>query len=83
MLTGMMPLKLAYVANILILVPIGVPTVFRLLPIDQGRFAESERWRILVGALWAGILVLSVLGSFSRCASAPCCCFKSPTSRSS
>jgi hypothetical protein len=64
MLAGMMPLKLAYATNISILVPIGVPTVFRLFPTDQGRFAESEGWRILVGALWTGILVLSVLGLF-------------------
>jgi hypothetical protein len=58
-------LQLAYCANIVLLVPIAVPTVFRLFPTDQGRFQESQGWRVLVGALWSGILVLSILGLFN------------------
>jgi hypothetical protein len=60
----MQPAVFAYVANIVILIPIAVPTVFRLFPTDQGRFQESAGWRILVGGLWTGILVLSILGLF-------------------
>lgn len=55
-------LHFAYWANIAILTPIAAPTVFRLFPTDQARFAESAGWRVLVGALWSGILVLSILG---------------------
>jgi hypothetical protein len=58
----MQPIVFAYIANIVILVPIAVPTVFRSFPTDQGRFVESAGWRILVGGLWSGILVLSILG---------------------
>jgi hypothetical protein len=59
-------LKIAYVANILILVPVcwgmffggGVATVF------EGRVDESEGLRLLVGSLWAAILFASVAGLF-------------------
>ena len=57
-------LYFAYWANIALLVPIAMPTVFRLLPTDQARFEESAGWRVLVGSLWFAILVLSVLGLF-------------------
>ena len=57
-------LYFAYWANIALLVPIAMPTVFRLLPTDQARFEESAGWRVLVGSLWFPILVLSVLGLF-------------------
>lgn len=60
----MQPLAYAYLANVLLLVPVAVPTLFRLLPLDQGRFAESAGWRVLVGALWSAILCLSILGVF-------------------
>jgi len=46
--------------NVAILTPIAAPTVFRLFPTDQGRFAESAGWRVLVGALWSAIPVLSL-----------------------
>lgn len=57
-------LKLAYAANILILVPVcwgmffgsGVASVF------QGQVAESAGLRLLVGSLWAGILLASIAG---------------------
>ena len=61
-LAGMTALRLAYLANVLILLPIAIPTLLRLFETAQGRFDESAGWRILVGALWTGILVLSLLG---------------------
>jgi hypothetical protein len=60
----MQPLTFAYWANIAILAPIAAPTVFRLFPTDQPGFAESGGWRVLVGAPWSAILILSVLGLF-------------------
>jgi hypothetical protein len=61
-LSWMTALRLAYLANVLILLPIALPTLLRLHDAAQGRFDESAGWRILVGALWTGILVLSLLG---------------------
>lgn len=57
-------LRLAYAANILILVPVcwamfavrGVQAVF------QGAVAESAGLRLLVGSLWAAILLASLAG---------------------
>jgi len=60
----MVALKIAYLINVLVLIPIALPTVFRLFPTDQARFEESGGWRILTGSLWTGILILSVLGLF-------------------
>jgi len=57
-------LQLAYVVNIVVLLPIVMATIFRIFPADEGRFDESEGWRLLVGGLWTGIVVLSVLGLF-------------------
>jgi hypothetical protein len=51
----MSALRLAYVANIVILVPIAVPTVFRLFPTDQGAFVESAGWRVLIGGVWLAV----------------------------
>ena len=61
----MQVLTFAYWANIVILVPIAVPTIFRIFPTDEGRMEESRGWRALVGSLWTAILVLSVLGLFA------------------
>ncbi len=61
----MQVLTFAYWANIVILVPIAVPTIFRIFPTDEGRMDESQGWRVLVGSLWTAILVLSVLGLFA------------------
>ncbi len=66
-------LRLAYAANILILVPVcwamffgqGVVSVF------QGTVAESAGLRLLVGSLWAAILAGSVAGLFAPAFFAP------------
>lgn len=57
-----LPLQLAYAANLLILLPIAVPTLLGLWDTAQDRFAESAGWRALVGALWTAILLGSALG---------------------
>lgn len=57
-------LRIAYVANILILLPVcwamfvgsGVESVF------QGTVAESSGLRLLVGSLWSAILIASIAG---------------------
>lgn len=64
MLEGPNLLRLAYAANIFILVPVvwsmffsgGTDTVF------QGRVTDSEGLRFLVGSLWLAILLCSVAG---------------------
>mgnify|MGYP000520596975 CR=1 FL=1 len=56
------PLQLAYAANLIILLPIAVPTLLGLWDTAQHRFDESAGWRVLVGALWTAILVGSALG---------------------
>jgi hypothetical protein len=58
-------LRLAYAFNLLVLLPIAVPTLLRLYPTDQGKFEESAGWRVLAGALWTAILVLSALGLYA------------------
>lgn len=67
MFTGAGLLRLAYAANILILVPIcwnmffgsGVASVF------EGKVTESAGLRLLVGSLWLAILVGSAAGLFA------------------
>ncbi len=57
-------LKVAYFANIVILVPVcwtmfaggGVASVF------EGRVTESDGLRLMVGSVWAAILLASVAG---------------------
>lgn len=58
-------LQAAYAANMMILVPIAIPTVLKLYPTDQGKFDESAGWRVLAGSLWTGIMILSLLGFLS------------------
>lgn len=58
----MTAIQIAYLANIALLLPIAVPTMLRLYHTDQAKFPESAGWRVLVGALWTAILVLSALG---------------------
>jgi hypothetical protein len=63
-MTNLNLLRLAYVANIVILVPVvhamlfgrGVEAVF------EGRVEESAGLRLMVGSLWAAILLASVFG---------------------
>jgi hypothetical protein len=55
-------LQIAYAANLAILLPIAVPTILRSYRTDQGCFAESAGWRVLVGSLWTAIMILSALG---------------------
>lgn len=55
-------MRFAYLLNICILVPIALTTLFGWSDGAQGRFAESAGWRVLVGALWTAILLLSLLG---------------------
>ena len=50
-------------ANILILVPVGFGTLLMPSVTDQGAFAESAGWRMLVGSLCLAILACSVLGA--------------------
>ena len=55
-------LRFAYLANIIILVPVALPTLLGVGDTAQGRFAESAGYRQLVGALWTAILLCSLLG---------------------
>jgi len=54
-----------YIANIVILVPVVLGTLFNFFPISGGHFPESAGWRLLVGSLWASILVGSIFGIFN------------------
>lgn len=57
-------LLLPNIANIVILVPVGLGSLFNLFLVSRGQFPESAGWRTLVGSLWTAILVGSVLGLF-------------------
>jgi hypothetical protein len=57
-------LLLPYIANIVILAPVGLGSLFNLFQVSRGHFPESAGWRTLVGSLWTAILVGSVLGLF-------------------
>ena len=54
-----------FCANILILVPIALGALWKPALTDQGAFAESAGWRMLVGSLWTAILACSVVGAVS------------------
>ncbi|PZU96004.1 MAG: hypothetical protein DCE90_11285 [Pseudanabaena sp.] len=54
-----------YIANIIILVPVAMGTLFNLFPVADGHFPESAGWRLLVGSLWTAILAGSVMGLFN------------------
>lgn len=64
----MNPLLLPYIFNIIVLIPIGLMTLLggerggQLA--SQGRFAESEGFRTILGSLWTAILIGSVIGLF-------------------
>jgi hypothetical protein len=57
-------LKLPYVLNVLVLIPVAIPTLFDLYATDQDKFPDSQGWSSLVGSLWTGILILSLVGLF-------------------
>jgi hypothetical protein len=63
-----MLLLLPYIFNVLVLVPIGLLTLFggeRGGQIAcQGKFPESAGFRTILGSLWTAILIGSVLGLF-------------------
>lgn len=42
----MTSIQLAYTANLVLLIPIAIPTLIRLFRTDQGRFEESSRCRV-------------------------------------
>jgi hypothetical protein len=72
-MSGFGILRLAYAANIIILVPVvwgmlaggGVATVF------EGRVDESAGLRIMVGSLWMAILLASCAGLYAPRTMAP------------
>jgi hypothetical protein len=67
----MKPLLYAYIANILILVPVAMGSLFGWLPIDDGRFSKSSGWRTITGSLWTALLVCSIAGLFHPLTMAP------------
>jgi hypothetical protein len=64
----MTPLVLAYIFNIIILIPIGLMTMLGGAKggqlACQRKFPESEGFRTILGSLWTAILIGSVLGLF-------------------
>jgi hypothetical protein len=64
----MSPILLAYLANIVILIPIGPLTLLGgpngARRVFQAKFGESEGIRTILGSLWTAILLCSVLGVF-------------------
>jgi hypothetical protein len=59
---NMSALQFAYLANLVILVPVAVPTLLGMYRTDEGRLVDGGGWRVLVGSLWSAILILSALG---------------------
>ncbi|MEZ4409292.1 MAG: hypothetical protein R3A52_22905 [Polyangiales bacterium] len=55
-------MRFAYAVNLLMLIPIAVPTLLGRGDPAQSRFAESEGWRAVVGAFWCAVMALSVYG---------------------
>jgi len=55
-------LLLPYIANIIILIPVVLGTLFNLFPTSGGYFPESLGWRTIVGSVWTAILIGSFLG---------------------
>lgn len=61
-------LLLPYIFNIIVLVPVGLLTLFGGAKggqvACQGKFTESEGFRTILGSLWTAILIGSGLGLF-------------------
>ena len=66
-------LRIAYAANILILVPVVWSMFFSggTLGVFEGKVADSEGLRFLVGSLWLAILLGSIAGLFAPAIFAP------------
>lgn len=71
----MAPLLLAYVLNIIILIPVGLTTLLggpeaqrRLF---QGKYPDSAGIRTILGSLWTALLIGSVIGLFHPVAMSP------------
>jgi hypothetical protein len=68
-------LYVPYLFNILILVPIGLMTLFGGARGGQiaceGKFPESEGFRTILGSLWTAILIGSLLGLIYPVAMSP------------
>jgi hypothetical protein len=61
-------LRLSYLVNIVILLPVALATAFSKFGAEiviQGKFSVDTPYRILVGCLWTAILGCSILGLFS------------------
>ena len=71
----MNPLLLAYVLNILVLLPVGLMTLLGGAEMQQrvflGKYPDSPGPRTILGALWTAILVCSVIGLFHPTAMSP------------
>lgn len=71
----MSSLALPYLLNILMLAPVGPLTLWGgrrgLERVFQGRFAESEGVRTILGSLWTAILCVSILGLYRPTTMAP------------
>lgn len=71
----MKPLLLPYLFNILVLIPVGLTTLFggaaggRL--VFQGKFPESAGIRTILGSLWMAILIGSLIGLFHPVSMSP------------
>lgn len=59
----MTAVQVLFWANIAILTPIALGTLFKPSSTDQGAFPESAGWRTLVGSLWFAILAGSAVGA--------------------
>ena len=64
----MKPLLLPYIFNILVLIPVGLATLFGGAAggrfVFQGKFPESAGIRTILGSLWTVILIGSIIGLF-------------------
>ncbi len=56
-------LLIPYIANIVILIPVCTSVLFGTgEAVFEGKVAESEGFRLLVGSLWTAILIASIAG---------------------
>ncbi len=71
----MKPLLLPYIFNILVLIPVGLATLFGGAAggrfVFQGRFPESAGIRTILDSLWTAILIGSIIGLFYPASMSP------------